>query len=253
MIAFIYAAGRAMRLGPEFADQQKILIEFGGKSLLEWHAKRLSEVGINKMVVITGFTREKIVNIFPELKIRYGMESVDVYNKNYTEGSVLSFHVSMTEIINAGEPVILMDGDVLYPAEILRRLVHSKHRTALLIDRNFTSEDDDPVLVPVLNGIPLEFLKRWQGTAEIIGESIGFFKIDPAEIPILEKETLKRTVGERRKESYDEIIRALVISGYFGYEDVTGIPWTEIDFPQDVEFARKVIFPSILRYERNQK
>jgi choline kinase len=29
----------------------------------------------------------------------------------------------------------------------------------------------------------------------------------------------------------------------FGGEDVTGLPWIEIDFPQDLEHAEKVILP----------
>ena len=31
----------------------------------------------------------------------------------------------------------------------------------------------------------------------------------------------------------------------FGFEDVTGIPWIEIDFPEDVERARRSILPRL--------
>ena len=40
MKAIICAAGRGVRLG---ANSPKILLEFGGRSLLEWHALRLRE------------------------------------------------------------------------------------------------------------------------------------------------------------------------------------------------------------------
>lgn len=247
MIAFIYAAGRALRLGATYADRQKILIEFGGKSLLEWHVQRLSEIGLKRLMVVTGYNREKIQAAFPTLQERYGVEIREVVNSQYTEGSVLSVQVSLPGILAAAaHPVLLMDGDVLYPAELLHRLVHSKSRTTLLIDRNFSTVDDDPVLVPVRKGKPVEFLKKWKGRADKLGESIGFFKIDPADIPLLVDETGKRTVGERRRESYDEIIRALVLAGCFSYEDVTGLPWTEIDFPEDIEYARRHILPAIL-------
>ena len=33
--------------------------------------------------------------------------------------------------------------------------------------------------------------------------------------------------------------------GTFGYEDITGLPWTEIDFPEDVEKARELILPRL--------
>ncbi len=252
MIAFIYAAGRSLRLGKAFAEKQKILLEFSGKSILEWHANRLTQVGIKKMVVVTGYTREKVREAFPSLNERYGISIIEVVNRDYKQGSVLSVHVSLPEILKATGSVLIMDGDVLYPTEILQKLIISKHPTALLIDRHYTTQDDDPVLVPVRNGRPFEFLKGWTGDADLVGESIGFFKIDSCEIPLFVEETRKRSVGERRRESYDEIIRALVQEDRFGYEDVTGVPWTEIDFPEDVTYARNSIFPAILSYEKSK-
>ena len=70
-----------------------------------------------------------------------------------------------------------MDADVLYPAWVLERLVRSENPTALLLDREYSTDDDDPVLVPVRNGRPFEFRKKWTGQADFVGESIGFFKI----------------------------------------------------------------------------
>lgn len=247
MIAFIYAAGRALRLGAGYADRQKILIELGGKTLLEWHVQRLHEAGLKQLVLVTGYGREAVHATFAGLQSRYGVEIREVVNPHYTEGSALSVHASLPEILAASSrPVLLMDGDVLYPPEFLRRLVNSKSRTALLIDRNFRTADDDPVLVPIRQDRPVEFLKKWEGQADKVGESIGFFKIDPADVPLLAKETARRTVGERRLESYDEIIRALVLAGRFGCEDVTGLPWSEIDFPEDIEYARRHVLPAIL-------
>jgi len=249
MTAFIYAAGRGIRLGKEFADRQKILLEFAGKSLLEWHVQRLAEVGVRQLAIVTGYKREAIRGAFAALESRYGLKLTELVNPDFTEGSVLSLNTSVPALALAQGPVLIMDGDVLYPAEFLRRLIESPHRSALLIDREYSTQDDDPVLVPIRDGKPVEFRKRWQGEADQVGESIGFFKIDPADIAQLSEETRQRTVGERRKESYDEVLRALVLAGRFGFEDVTGIPWTEIDFPGDAERAEADVLPAILRYE----
>jgi choline kinase len=138
-----------------------------------------------------------------------------------------------------------MDGDVLYPTEILRRLVDSPHRTALLIDRNYSTADDDPVLVPIAKGRPFEFVKKWQGEAEQIGESIGFFKVSAEDRPDLINFTQSMSAGKGRSTSYDEVLRKLVQAGRFGHEDVTGLPWTEIDFPEDVERANVEVLPAI--------
>jgi choline kinase len=244
MNAIIYAAGKGVRLG---SNQPKVLLEFGGRSLLEWHVHHLASVDVRQLVVITGFQRETISEILPLLGERYGIQISEVVNRDFEEGSVLSFHVSLPYLSSATESVLLMDADVLYPAVMLRRLLDSSHPTALLLDREYSTADDDPVLVPVKNGRPIDFRKKWVGQADLVGESVGFFKIDPVDIPLLASETACRASGTQalRAESYDEVLRSLVLAGRFGYEDVTGLPWTEIDFPQDIERARREVLPLI--------
>jgi choline kinase len=249
MIAFIYAAGRSLRLGAAGTGRQKIMLEFGGKSLLEWHLQHLRDVGVQKLVVVTGYRRQGIRRALDRLAPDYGLEILERVNENFTEGSALSMVTSLPQIQTADDTILLMDGDVLYCHEILERLIGSRHRNALLIDRHFATHDDDPVLVPVCNGKPFEFVKRWQGSADLVGESVGFFKIVCEDIPLLAAEIKNYGMGPRRMESYDEIIRALVRAGHFGYEDITGLPWTEIDFPEDIVFARQKIFPAIVRHE----
>jgi choline kinase len=246
MNAIIYAAGRATRLGPEYRDRPKILLEFGGLSLLEWHVRHLAALGLHRGAIVTGHLREPVAALLPALRQRYAVELVEVFNPNFTEGSAISMLASLPEIERAGGSLLLMDGDVLYHEAILRRLIESPHPTVLLIDRDYSTADDDPVLVPVRRGRPFEFKKQWRGRAEEVGESIGFFKVAPADLPALIEETRRRAVGRGRLDSYDEIIRALVRAGRFAREDVTGLPWTEIDFPQDVVVARQKVLPALL-------
>jgi choline kinase len=245
MNAFIYAAGRGLRLGAALGQHAKILLEIGGRSLLEWHACRLREAGIRQVFLIVGYQSDFVCRRLPALEREYHLPLVPILNSDYSEGSVLSFQASLAQLRKETGPVLIMDGDVLYPAALLQQLIHSPHRTALLIDRSYSTADDDPVLVPVQGGRPIEFQKRWTGQADLVGESIGFFKVDPSDLPALEAATLKRTVGEARQESYDEVLRDMVVQGRFGYEDVTGIPWTELDFPEDVEYAQRHVLPLI--------
>jgi choline kinase len=242
--AIIYAAGRGRRLG---AASPKVLLEFGGRTLLEWHALRLRGAGVSELVIVTGFLREQIATALARIQEQSGLEMREIVNERFEEGSALSFFVSLPEIAVSREPLLLMDADVLYPTQMLQRLLHSRHSTALLLDRNFSTEDDDPLLVPVKNGKPFEFRKKWKGEADLVGESIGFFKISPNELPRLIKETRARCVGATCQDSYDEVLRALVLAGRFGYEEVTGLPWTEIDFAADVSHARNEVLPAIER------
>jgi choline kinase len=244
MKAIIYAAGRGTRLQ---SDSPKILLEFGGRTLLEWHALRLREAGMHEVVLVTGHLREQIAKLLPGICVRHDVAVREIVNRHFHEGSLLSLKVSLPEIEESSEPVLLMDADVFYPTGMLDRLIGSPHSTALLLDREFPTDDDDPMLVPVKNGRPIDFRKQWSGDADFVGESIGFFKIAPADFPLLIKETQARSRGSSCTDSYDDVLRTLVLAGRFGYEDVTGLPWIEIDFPADVIQARKQLVPAIIR------
>lgn len=246
MQAIIYAAGIGMRLKSAFGERPKIMLEFGGQSLLERHLHRLREVGVARLTVVSGYQHQQIAAVVPALSARYQIEIQQLINPDFTEGSVLSFATSLPvlQTIGAVESVLLMDGDVLYPAVFLQRLVASSQRTALLIDREYSTADDDPVLVPIANGRPFDFVKKWQGQAEQIGESVGFFKVAGTDLPELISLTQKMG-ATNRKASYDDVLRQLVQAGRFGHEDVTGLPWTEIDFPGDVERAATEVLPAI--------
>lgn len=249
MNAILYVAGRACRLGELARGRNKVLFEFGGLSLLERHVQILAQLRVPRLFVVTGHLREQLQAAFPELQSRHGVEIVELFNADFTEGSALSMHASLPALEAAHDGVLIMDGDVLYDLRMLRKLVESPARTALLVDRNYSTADDDPVLVPMRNGKPFDFVKKWTGEADRIGESVGFFKVDAADLPLLIQETRARITGPRRVESYDDILRALVVAGRFSAVDVTGIPWTEIDFPADIEHANNVVLPALVDSE----
>src|SRR5690606_15287401 len=136
----------------------------------------------------------------------------ELHNPHFLKGSVLSMETSLPALRDVADRVLLMDGDVLYDPVILRRVVESPHRTCPLVDSDYSTDDDDPVLVPMRDGKPFDFVKRWQGDAETIGESIGFFKVDASDLPELIRETESRS-ARNHEDSYDDVLRVLVQAG----------------------------------------
>ena len=52
----------------------------------------------------------------------------------------------------------------------------------------------------------------------------------------------------RTADYYDEPLRDLLLAdppGSFGWEDVTGLPWREIDFAEDVAAAEAEVLPQL--------
>ena len=59
---------------------------------------------------------------------------------------------------------------------------------------------------------------------------------------------IRTTIPEGRyEEPYEEAIRDLLLEtpDAFGYEDITGLPWIEIDFPEDIQRAQNEILPQL--------
>ena len=102
-----------MRLGAALTAGHKVLIEFGGKSLLERHVMHLARLEIRKLTVVTGFAADKVRARFDDLSARYKVQINEIHNPDFTEGSVLSMNVSLPVLEAMREPVLLMDGDAV--------------------------------------------------------------------------------------------------------------------------------------------
>ena len=46
---------------------------------------------------------------------------------------------------------------------------------------------------------------------------------------------------------HEEVLRDVLLAqpAAFSYEDVSGLPWLEVDFPEDIERAVKQVMPAI--------
>ena len=85
MRAILLAAGMGTRLRPLTLTTPKSLIEVNGKPLLERQVEMLREKGVEEIIVLTGYLKEK----FDYLVEKYGVKLVhndkyDVYNNIYT-------------------------------------------------------------------------------------------------------------------------------------------------------------------------
>ena len=239
MRAVILAAGVGRRLGH---DKPKILLNFGGRTLLERHLAILAALGVREVVIGIGHEALAIEQALTAL----GQTDVStVYNPDYEQGSVLTLWC-VREALTAGGPVLLMDGDVLYDRRVLAPLIETRHADCLLVDRAY-EPGDEPVKVGVAGGVPTDFGKTIDPAVEAYGESVGFFCLSEGMGTAL-VETAGRMIDDGGSERPMEDAVADVIRAAkppFGFEDVTGLPWIEIDFLEDVTRAESVILPEL--------
>jgi choline kinase len=245
--ALILAAGVGRRLGENGSDRPhlpKALLDFAGKSLLSRHISILRQLGVADITVVTGFGAEHISAALAALD--QGPPITTVVNPDFREGSVVSLWAGRV-VLRSGAPVLLMDADVLYDTRLMARLLDSTISNCLLLDREI-EPGDEPVKLCVRDGQIVDFRKVPAEPHEWYGESVGFFRFSPAAAAELADRAEEYVNTGRRLTEYEEPIRDMIIAsaaGRFGFEDITGLPWTEIDFPEDVVKARALL-PELL-------
>ncbi len=247
MRAVILAAGCGSRL-QQARDRQlpKCLLRFGGPTLLQRHLHLLKRVGVDEIVLALGFRHELVRAELDRLVWRPRPEIM--LNDRYELGSVLTVH-TVAEAMTRGGDILLMDADVLYDERILTALVAGRGPVnRLLIDRDFEA-GDEPVKVCMRDGLPIEMRKQIPPELkyDFIGESVGFFRFDEAGARRLAVLAAAYVEGARTFAPHEEALRDLLLerSQIFDVADVTGAPWIEIDFPDDVARASLDVLPQL--------
>lgn len=249
MKVVMLAAGVGRRLhGGENNHLPKALLRFGGKTLLARHIECLQGNGIDELVMVVGHRMEDLLaeadTVAPDGFVR------TLFNPRYKESPILSLSTA-DEILRSGDDVLFMDADVLYHPDVLGRLINSRHRNCFIIDYEFEF-GDEPVKLCFRDGELVDFGKQVTGDYHKIGEWPGFMRMS-AEIAVKVADAVQTHVeDDNMAATYETAMRDVLVSepaGTFGCENVTGIPWTEIDFPADVIYAEDVILPRMAEYE----
>jgi choline kinase len=240
--AVLLAAGVGRRLG-QGDPRPKVLLEFGGRTLLERHCDALTQAGVGELSIVVGFEAEQIRAAVAALASPLSIRLIE--NPRFTEGSVVSL-AAAGPLLRAGGPVLLMDGDVLYPPVMLRRLLASPAENALLVDRELEPGDEPVKLCFDAGRRIVDFRKTPEHPGAWHGESVGFFRFSPATAAALAGRCDAYVASAPRTE-YEEAIRDLMLAepARFDAEDVTDLAWTEIDFVEDVVKAREVVLPQL--------
>lgn len=242
-MAIILAAGYGRRLADSH-DGPKVLLEFEGVSLLKRRLRALEAAGVRSVSITVGFEadqlRDAVTRMAPGLDVAY------VENPRYREGSLLSLLVQRT-VLEAGRPVLVMDGDVLHDQRMIDRLIGAPGDVALLVDPEL-EPGDEPVKVCFRGDVIVDFRKKPEHAHDRHGESVGFFRFSPAMSKRLAARCQALADAGGGGLEYEEAIRDLILEdpSRFAAADVGDLPWTEIDFPEDVVRARDIILPQLM-------
>ena len=246
MHAIILAAGRGNRLAEFNPDgRPKCLLEFGGRSLLARQLEILFNLGIRHVTLVVGYEADSIIEHIGTLASR--PEVAFLYNPAFEKGSVLSL-LAAHETLDRGNSVLVLDADVLFHPQIMQTLIDSPKENCFLIDKDF-APGDEPVKIAVHQGQMVEFRKALPFKLEFdtLGESVGFFKFNGEMAAKISQTCSDYELEGLLDAPHEEVLRDVLLAqpSEFACEDVSGLPWIEVDFPEDIERVVKEVLPEI--------
>ncbi len=239
MKAVILAAGVGKRLWPITQHKPKCLIEFEGRSLLHRYLESLASLGVRRATIVVGYKQEMIRAAVDGNS--YGVSVEYLVNDRFHRGSISSLWIARTSL---DDDVIIMDADVLFHREILRRLVHSSSPNCLLMDETVKQRGEECMVV-VQGGRVIALTKKMPARYDYAGEGVGFLRVRHADAPAVINSLKGYVDREIWDMEYEDGLLEFFGQVKVGHEKIGGLPWTEIDFPEDVARAERDILPKL--------
>lgn len=232
--AIILSAGQGSRLLPLTESLPKCLIEFSGRTLLEWQINMLAEAGIEQIDVVTGFMTEAVEAELARLA-RPGLSLNARFNPFYKVADNLGSCWIAREAMD--QDFLILNGDTLISHEIVARvLADSDWPVRVTVDIKPSYDSDD--MKVQRQGERLIAIGKTLSAAQSNAESIGFlaFRGEGATLFRDTVEAFMRTPAGVEN-WYLKVIDALASTGKIGTCAIDGLDWAEVDFLNDVQTA----------------
>lgn len=234
MKAVILVAGRGTRLGSLTEGAPKCLLKVGNQTILERMLKQLSSNGIKNIILVVGFKKEKIQEEVNRLSLPINVTYIEnkIYDKTNT---IYSVWLTKKEAKNG---FILINGDVVSEETLIRDLIQHPGKNVLVID-NVKKLGEEEVKV-LLENSKIAQIGKQLGPTVSYGESIGVQKISKEDSKILFDEIKKFVDRDEVKTFYESAFNNILDKVNFEIININGRKWTEVDFVEDYEEAKKI-------------
>ena len=236
MKAIILSAGQGSRLGHLVDERPKCLIDFNGRTLLDWQLDTLEANGVHDTVVVTGFHDDRVEEALAK---RSGGPLVrTIYNPFFkVADNTGSLYMAREEL--SGD-CLVWNGDTLVSNALMKRVVtNDRSGICVTIDRKDGYDDDDMKVVE--DGGRLKAIGKRLDLSTVNAESIGLLAFRQGGAEHF-REAIERAMRTPEGTTiwYLRVINQMAQDSEVWTLDIKGEEWGEVDFPQDVEAAREL-------------
>jgi choline kinase len=235
MKAIILAAGKGTRLDGA-AVKPKCLVEIGGSTLLRRQIETLKSLQIEQIVVVVGFGADSILE-------ECGDEIEFVENSDF--GATSSLYSLWLARAHLTDGFVVLNCDVLFHPQLLADLLASAHGDALLLsDTDIAPLGDEEMKVKHKERFVVDISKAMDPN-EADGENVGIVKFSASGAKLLVAYMDQLIAAGAVKDWAPRAFREFALNHPLYALSTRGLPWIEIDFPEDYRRAVEEIFPRI--------
>ena len=238
MRGVILAAGAGTRLHGSDVVGPKCLARFGGTSLIELQLRALRSCGIDEVAVVVGFEPDRIRRVC-------GSQVRLIENAKFAETNSLYSLWLARPLLAHG--FVVLNCDVLFHPKLLEDLLTAAHPDALLVsypEPAAPAFTDEEMKVSVRRGRVADIRKDLP-EQETDGENVGIVKFSAHGaarlVSIMDRLVLAGHARDWAPRAFAEFAR----EGALYAVGTRGLPWTEIDTPEDYRHAITRVFPRI--------
>ncbi len=236
MKAFILAAGRGKRLESVSNGLPKCMIKIGEKTILERQIESCRLQNITKFVFVLGYKEEYLKNFILSI-LKPTETAVFFKNEIYAKTNTL-YSLSLTTS-EFNDDFIYFNADVVFEPEILSLISKPSKYSQLLLETKKCGEeevkmiiDDDYRILEIGKKLPLE---------KCNGEFIGVGKFNKDILDVFKRhleDAIKKEVGYTT--FFEYAVNTMAKEVILKAVPTNDIPCIEIDFPEDLEMAKKM-------------
>ena len=238
MRGVILAAGKGSRLNGTAGESPKCLVEAGGLTLVERQIRLLRHAGIDDITVVVGCQADRV-----RRACGHGVTYVE--NSRYAQtNSMYSLWMARPLLY---EGFVVLNCDVLFHPVLLNDLLTARHENALLLayrEADQPAFGDEEMKVKVRCGRVVD-MSNAMDPAEADGENLGIVKFGPegaaALVEIMDRLIAGGGLRDWAPRAFAEFARTRPLHAI----GTRGLPWIEIDFPEDYQRAIRDVLPEI--------
>jgi L-glutamine-phosphate cytidylyltransferase len=237
--AVILAAGNGNRMGRLTVDRPKTMLDVDGRALIDRELDALAACGVFDVTIVVGYQHER-------LRDHLGSRVRFIENARYKETNSLYSLWLARETLKDG--AVVMNSDILVSPPLMAKLIDAPVEDAVLVDTQSTLAEEE-MKVKIWQGFAIDFSKElapWDADAE----NVGILKFGAQGGRRLVQE-LDRLIAAGQVNAWAPLAFKAVAQAWPLRAIATdGLPWTEIDFPEDLERAHQMVAQPMPRSKR---